>query len=318
MELSATGALGEIAQVGDAGLLVGACSWADSELVKESSWYPRRSMPAAARLAYYASQFPIVEITNTHWFPPTPEQTASWVERTPAGFTFDVRAWSLLTGHPTFPQSLWPDLQDAVLPELRDRRRLYPSHLTSGALDECWDRFVHALRPMADAGRLGVVTLRWPEWVSPKPEHRDAVRDAAARLQPYAVAVEWRNPRWLEPDECDVTLELLEEIGASFVCVDEAHDETGGVPPVVATTADIAVVRFHGRGRPDPAWRGPQDWARHRHRYRPEELEPWVGAVDALATSARQVHVLFANAWRDAAVSSAAMFRSLVTGRDAQ
>jgi uncharacterized protein YecE (DUF72 family) len=311
-------ALGDIARVDAADVLVGACSWADASLVKESTWYPKRSMSAAARLAHYAAQLPLVEVTNTHWFPPTPEQAQSWVDRTPAGFTFDVRAWSLLTGHPTFPHALWPDLQDEVRPELRDRRRLYPGHLSAAAIEESWARFVHALRPMADAGRLGAVTLRWPEWISPKPEHRDMIREAVARLAPYRVAIEWRNARWVEPDECDTTLELLEELGAAFICVDEVFDETGGVPPVVAATADLAIVRLHGRGVPDPTWRGPQDWVRQQYRYRAEELSPWVAAVGELAASAHNVHVLFANAWHDAAVTGAEMFRSLVAGPVAQ
>jgi uncharacterized protein YecE (DUF72 family) len=306
-------ALGEIVPVNGSEVLVGACSWADSSLVKESSWYPRRSMSAAGRLAYFASRFPVAEVTNTHWFPPTPEQTASWVERTPSGFMFDVRGWSLLTGHPTFPQALWPDLQDEVRPEFRDRRRLYPGHLSDAAVDESWTRFVHALGPMADAGRLGAVTLRFPEWFSPKPEHHDVVRDAVARLAPYRVAIEWRNPRWLAADECETSLALLEELRATFLCVDEVSDETGGVPPVVAATADLAIVRFHGRGTPDPSWRGPQDWVRHHHRYTESELSPWVRAIDELTQSAPQVHVLFANGWRDAAVTGAETFRTLLS-----
>ena len=124
MSVPAIDGLGPVVRVGDADVLVGTCSWADASLVKDSDWYPRRTMKAAQRLAYYASRFPLVSLDSTHYFPPTPELSESWVERTPAGFRFDVRAWSLLTGHPTFPHSFWEDLQQDVKPEFRGRRNL--------------------------------------------------------------------------------------------------------------------------------------------------------------------------------------------------
>ena len=78
--------MGERGRVADSGarVLLGTCSWTDATLVKETDWYPRRSMTAAERLAYYASRFPVVEVDSTYYFPPTPELTAAWVERTPA------------------------------------------------------------------------------------------------------------------------------------------------------------------------------------------------------------------------------------------
>src|SRR2546428_4834236 len=101
-------------EVGTSRVLVGTCSWTDRTLVNETDWYPRRSMTAAERLAYYASQFPVVEADSTYYFPPTPEMAKSWVERTPEGFTMNVKAYSLLTGHPPLPQPLWPALQSEV------------------------------------------------------------------------------------------------------------------------------------------------------------------------------------------------------------
>src|SRR4051812_35344332 len=142
----------------------GACSWADRGLIHEGGFYPRRTMTATARLAYYASRLPLAEIGATERFPPTPELARQWADRTPPGFMFDVRGWSLLTGAPTMPDSLFEDLRDEVRPETRDKRRLYPSHLSAAALDECWFRFRHALQPLVDAGRLGTIILTYPSW----------------------------------------------------------------------------------------------------------------------------------------------------------
>ena len=44
-----------------------------------------------------------------------------WRDRTPEGFTFNVKAFSLLTQHPTQPRSLYKDLREKV----PDKKNLY-------------------------------------------------------------------------------------------------------------------------------------------------------------------------------------------------
>ncbi len=301
---------------GKAAIKVGTCSWTDPTLVRQTDWYPRKSMSAAERLAFYASQFSIVEADSTYYFPPTPELARMWVERTPPAFTMNVKAYSLLTGHPTFPHSLWPDLQEAVLPEFRDRRRLYDKHLPAEAVDEVWDRFLFALRPLAEAGKLGAVLVQFPRWFGPKAEHWDRLREVAARLQEpgYRGCVEFRNARWLEAEECEATLALLEELGLSYVCVDEPQGFKSSVPPVVAVTAELAVVRFHGRNAGTWERSTPTAAERFRYRYEIHELEEWVPKLRELARSAREVHALMNNCYRDEAVDNAAQLAQLLSG----
>ena len=105
-------------------ILVGTCSWTDKTLTNETDWYPKRSMSAAERLKFYASQFPIAEADSTYYFPPSPDLARGWAERTPDGFTMDVKAYSLLTGHPARPESLWPDVRDAIKPEFAGKRNV--------------------------------------------------------------------------------------------------------------------------------------------------------------------------------------------------
>lgn len=274
---------------------VGAASWADRSLVRDGAFYPRRTMRAADRLAHYAAQFDVAEVTASHWFPPTPEQSALWVRRTPARFRFDVHAWSLFTGHGTIPQSLWPDLQDEVEPEARDRRRLYLDHLTADAVAECWARFRHALVPLAASGRLGAVVLRLPSWARPGRTATGLLEAARSWLDPWSVAVDLTNHRWYDGDQCETTLAQLEDLDLTLVCVDSAKGD-----PVVATTSDLAVVRFVGR-RP-----GRWSWP---YRYRADELAPWAQRIRALAECADNVHVLFANCHADDAVTGALWMR---------
>jgi len=307
-------ALGPALQLGQARVLIGTCSWTDATGVKETDWSPKRSMSAAERLAYYASRFPVVEVDSTYYFPPTPELSGTWVQRTPDGFTMNVKAWSLLTGHPTFPHSLWPDLQAEIPPEHRDKRRLYAKHLPPDALEEAWDRFRHSLMPLHSSGRMGAVLLQYPRWFGPKEANRDEIRAAVGRLPDYQLCVEFRNGRWLAGDECESTFELLESLGVTFVCVDEPAGFPSSVPPVVAATADLAVVRFHGRN--EETWEAyvPSAAERFRYRYHREELEEWVPKVRELAASAREVPLLMNNCYRDYAVDNAAELAALLDG----
>lgn len=288
-------------------LRFGTSSWSDRSLLRDGSFYPKSSMTAAARLAYYSARFSVAEVSSTFRFPPTPELSAQWAERTPPGFRFDIRAWSLLSGAPTLPDSLWPDLAASVRERSRDCRRLYPSHLPPEALEECWARFSHALRPLREAGRLGVVVLRYPAWFTPRPGAWAELAAAPGRLRGLPAAVELHSPRWLEGDACEATLEWLEDHGLGFVCVDGPAAGPRALPRVVAATADVAVLRFSGRraveGEP---WTSP-------YRYSAAELNEWVPRLAALEASATEVHVLFDNCWRSDAVDNAAELAGLCT-----
>ena len=87
-------------------ILIGTSSWTDPTLVKDGHFYPREARSAEDRLRYYATQFPLVEVDSTYYYPPSERNATIWIERTPPDFTFNVKAYSLLTGHPTKPDSL--------------------------------------------------------------------------------------------------------------------------------------------------------------------------------------------------------------------
>ena len=287
-------------------ILLGTTSWADRSLVGSGGFYPKRSMTARARLAFYASRFPLAEIATTFRFPPTPDVAAQWVERTPPGFIFDVRAWSLLSGAPTLPDSLWPDLQDEVREQSRDLRRLYPAHLSAEAYEECFARFAHALGPLHSSGRLGVVILQYPGWFSPRPEAWAEMALLPSRLPGFRLAVELHNAKWFEGDACEGTLEWLEERDLGLVCIDGPVDGPRALPLVAASTSDVALVRLIGRrhdeGHP---WTSP-------YRYSPAELRAWVPRLEALASSAPDVHVLMDNWGGSDAVDNAAELAGLL------
>ena len=303
--------------VAGARVLVGASSWADASLTQEGGWYPRRAMKAPERMAYYATRLPVVEIPSTYRFPPTPELARSWAERTPPGFTVDVRAWSLLTGQPTLPGSLWADLWAEVRPELRDRRRLYDKNLPRSVVDEAFARFRHALAPLHEADRLGAVLLAYPPWFGPKEAHAEVVVAAAERLAPLPLAVELQCPKWLEPRQCEPTLTFLEDHGLAFVCTDEPQGggDAGSpaAPPVVAATAELAVVRLSGRFE---RHEGPSGTHWRRLRYGDDDLAAWASRVRDLASGVAEVHVVVDTPHRDWGVTAAERLVGMLSGEE--
>lgn len=286
-------------------VLAGATSWADRSLVRDGSFYPRKTMTASDRLAYYCSRLPLAEVATTFRFPPTPDLAAQWAARTPDGFTLDIRAWSLLSGSPTMPDSLWPDLAGQVKAQARDNRRLYAAHLPPEVMEECWARFSHALDPLRAAGRLGAVIVRYPRWFGPREDTWAELAALRRRLPGTAVAVEFHSRAWLEgrsPEggsACETTLAWLEDHGLSLVCTDGPPAGERALPAVVAATADLALIRFSGRRcQPEEPWTWP-------YRYRSDELEGWLGDIADLASSSREVHILFDNTWGADAVDGA-------------
>lgn len=277
-------------------VLVGTSSWSARTLVHDSTWYPRRSMKASERLAYYAARFALVEVDSTARFPPTPDVCRQWAERSPDGFVFDVQAWSLLTGRATLPESLWEDLRDQVRPEARDRPRLYAGHLSAEALAEAWARFRHALEPLRAAGRLGAVVLRYPHWLRPGGTGRGLLRQARLALDDVELVVELAHPGWLDGRECEETLAFLEDHRLGLACTDAVPDRL-----VLAATSDVAFVRLRGFGPEYPSVR----------RYAREELAAWVPRLRDLAESA-PVHVVLSNMYQDFAVRGAEELQELV------
>jgi uncharacterized protein YecE (DUF72 family) len=269
-------------------------------------------MTAEERLRFYASQFPLTEIDSTYYAPPAEQQARLWAERTPEGFRFDVKAYSLLTGHPTRPRTLWRDLRERLDPEAQAKHNVYANHLPPDALEEAWHRFGLALRPLKEAGRLGSVLFQYPPWFVPSRENRREVEKLRERLPEYRLAVEFRSPMWLaEERDRERTLGMLEEQQLVFVGVDAPP--VSGLPRVFAVTNDeLLMVRFHGRA--DSTWKGRSRTAAERfnYLYSVEELRELAEPIVEIATEARETHLLMNNCYRDYAVRNAAQLRDLL------
>jgi uncharacterized protein YecE (DUF72 family) len=254
-------------------ILVGTSSWTDPTLIKDGNFYPPGTKTAEARLRFYASKFPLVEVDSTYYFPPSERNAELWIERTPADFTFNIKAYSLLTKHPTKPESLYGDIRDE-LPH--------------------------------SAGKLGAVLFQFPQYFTISRKNKAYIEECVQRLPDYRIAVEFRHKTWLEDRNVDETLSFLQERSIPIVCVDMPQGFDSSMPPIAAATADdLSMVRFHGR---DPkAWASKSESAsaRFRYDYEKNELQEWIPKIEGLAEETRETHVLMNNCYRDFAVRNA-------------
>jgi uncharacterized protein YecE (DUF72 family) len=117
------------------------------------------------------------------------------------------------------------------------------------------------------------------------------------------ICVEFRNKTWMSERNRDRTLEFLEGHALPYVCVDMPQGFTSSIPPVVAATADLGVIRFHGHN--DGEWESGSVQRRFKYLYTREELERWAPRVLGLARETKSTHVLMNNCYRDYAQQNA-------------
>ncbi|MEV5766624.1 DUF72 domain-containing protein [Micromonospora sp. NPDC052213] len=282
---------------------VGTASWTDRTLL-DSGWYPQTADTPEKRLAYYARQFPLVEVDATYYSPPAERTARLWAERTPTGFTFNVKAFSMLTGHPTRVNALYKDLRPDT-----EKKNLYPDDLPPQAYEEVWTRFLSALDPLVEAGRLGALLFQFPPWFTIRRDNKQYLLEVAKRCAPLRPVYEFRHASWFDGDNADETLAFLRQHRLAYVCVDMPQGHRSSVPPVLAATADLAVVRFHGHS---DKWTSKDIHEKFGYRYSDRELRDWAPKLRELAENTEQTHVLLNNCYRDYAQTNAATLAGLL------
>ena len=278
-------------------ILVGTASWTDKTLLA-SGWYPPGVDSADERLRFYAERFPLVEVDSTYYFPPSEKNSELWVERTPKDFTFNVKAFSLLTQHPTKVRALYEDLRPKT-----DKKNLYLDDLDPQVVDEVWERFLSALEPLHRAGKLGALLFQFPQWFPYGKRNKEYILQCAKRAAPVPICVEFRNFTWMDDERRAETIEFMEGHGLAYVCLDMPQGFTSSIPPIAIATSDLAVVRFHGRNA--DGWESGDIYKRFGYDYKKQELEEWVPKIKELAKEAKTTHVLMNNCFRDYAQQNA-------------
>ena len=285
-------------------ILVGTAGWADRDLIA-SGWYPRSVNTPAGRLAYYAERFPLVEVDSSYYAIPAERTVRGWAQASAAsGLVLDVKAYSLLTGHRTRATSLPPQLRTLTVDDW-----ISPDRVPPQLLDAAWECFHDSFEPLRETGRLDRVLLQFPRSCAFGARGVEQVAAALEHCRPLKAAVEWRHPSWFAPEHCEDSLSLLRSYGAAFVCVDMPQSHPDAVPPLLAVTAETAVVRLHGHS---PDWRNGNKEERYRYDYSADELADWAAKARLLAQQADDVHVVLNTCCSGAAQRAAAELLGLL------
>ncbi len=172
--------------------------------------YPQ-GCPPRRWLEHYATLFDTVEVNSTFYRLARPEAVGRWLEQTPPGFLFTIKASRYLT----------------------HVRRL-------ADMERGVERLYAGIAPLVESPKLGPVL-----WQLPANFHRDDDRlgFALERLPPGRHCFEFRHPSWF----CSEVFGLLHTHGVALVIGD---DPRRPLPPA-PLTADWTLIRFHygTRGR---------------------------------------------------------------------
>jgi uncharacterized protein YecE (DUF72 family) len=175
--------------------------------------YPERA-PKRRWLELYAEHFDTVEVNSTFYRLARREAVAAWVEQTPPGFVFAVKASRYLTH---IKRLL--DVRDGIA------------------------RFYEPLEPLRESGRFGPVL-----WQLPENFHRDDARlegwlELLDSAPPGRHTIEFRHASWFVPE----VMQALRARGVALTIGD--HPSRPFQPHEM--TAAWTFVRFHygARGR---------------------------------------------------------------------
>jgi uncharacterized protein YecE (DUF72 family) len=236
------------------------------------AFYPP-DLPRRDWLAYYAREFDTVELNVTYYRVPARRTVESWAEKTPEGFLFAVKAHQGLTHDRSEPD---------------------------------FGGFLRAVDPLTAAGKLACILAQFPHAFAPSAENWKYLEALRSGFSTAPVVVEFRHRSWAKPE----VFERLERLQLGYCCVDEPR-LPGLMPPVVAVTAPVGYVRFHGRNA-EKWWDHDQAWERYDYNYPPDELQGWIDDLRTLEQSAELVLVYANNHYRSQSVDTLRALRLML------
>lgn len=236
------------------------------------AFYPPE-LPKREWLAYYAREFDTVELNVTYYRIPDRRTVVGWIERTPPGFLFAVKAFGGLTHERTEPD---------------------------------FAGFVESIEPLRQAEKLACILAQFPYSFPSTRENWDYLGRLRQGLADHDVVVEFRQQSWVQ----ESTFERLKAIGLGYCCVDEPRLE-GLMPPEARATGRVAYVRFHGRNALK-WWEHEQAWERYDYTYREDELTEWLPRLSRLEDQAEVVLVYANNHYRSQSVDTLRALRAML------
>lgn len=290
---------------------IGTCSWAEKTLIESGEFYPREAKSAEARLRYYASYFDTVEVDSTYYAIPDQRTAWLWDARTPAGFTFHIKVYGALTGHPVERRALPADLRASLESDAASERSVYIKD--AGLLKVVAQRFAESLLPLTRAGKLGLMLFQFPPWFHYGSAGKEYILFCKELMGGLPLAVEFRHGSWLSARSRSDTLDFLHGNGLTYVAADEPqYGNFSTIPFIPSVTTDTAYFRFHGRNTDNWLKKNIETSLRFAYRYSDAELQEFTPAIAAADGQAKTTYVMFNNCFRGSAVANAQRLKTLL------
>ena len=274
-------------------VLIGTCSWTDRVTEQAQHLYHTARPTAEQKLRCYATLFPTVEVDSTFYALPAPQTCQQWAQRTPDGFVFHVKAFSLFTTHRTQTQTLPAEVRQMLPQHLQTKDQLTPQEVPEPVKDKLWRLYRETLEPLQMAGKLGCVLLQFAPWFKPTAEAAEYIRYCREQLAGFDVAVEFRHKEWFEGRLRERTLKLLRDNNLTNVSLDMPQGFDTSILPIIEATTNQSYVRLHGRNTDTWERSGMPVNNIHDYWYTESELQEWLDWVRQLEKQTDQVYVLF-------------------------
>jgi uncharacterized protein YecE (DUF72 family) len=290
---------------------IGTCSWAEKSLLESGEFYPAEAKTAEARLRHYASLFDTVEVDSTYYAVPDPRTTWLWGMRTPDHFTFHIKVYGALTGHAIDPRTLPKDIRGVSGLGSQQGRSVYVKERPG--LELIAKRFVDALLPLKNAGKLGLMVFQFPPWFDYKFSNMDYIAFCKDLMAGLPVAVEFRHGSWLSGQRAHIVFDFLKKNDITYIAADEPQYGTfATVPFVPAVTSDTAYFRFHGRNRENWLKKGIETSLRYAYAYSDPELHELTPPIKEADRQAKTTYAMFNNCHRGSATTNAQRLKELL------
>jgi uncharacterized protein YecE (DUF72 family) len=226
-------------------------------------------------LKYYSMNYDFTEINSTYYKMPNYFVFKNLDEKTPESFIFTVKSFG------GFTHSRDASMEDAV-------------------------KFIEAVKPIKEKGKLGCLVFQFPYSFHNTPENLDHLKRVRDFFNAEDIVFEFRNSAWAKQE----TMMFLNSERIGWVSVDEP-DIKGLIRPVVAVTSETSYVRFHGRNR-EKWYNHNEAYERYDYLYSEDELREWISRIKHMEKSTRKTFVAFNNHFRAQGAKNASMLKRLL------
>jgi uncharacterized protein YecE (DUF72 family) len=222
----------------------------------------------------YFERFPVVEVQQTFYEPPSTATMMRWRAEAPAAFEFTMKAWQLITHRST--SNTYRRLKTPLTPGERAEAGAFQD---TGTVQRAWQKSLDCAKLL----RATAILFQCPASFRPEEENIANLRTFFGKItRPKNVRLLW-EPRGKWPDT--LILDLCRDLDLTHV-VDPFDRDT--------VTPELTYWRLHGIGN-------------HYHVYTDDELRTLRARVPAEG----ETYVMFNNIPR---VGDAERFRALVDG----